>query len=85
VIAVTAVRADAESVDGEDAALRRLFEDRLYVSIGLAAVLCVFASVAWLDVRLLLAFPLSVGALSYLFGHGKLERFPEKREDELFY
>jgi hypothetical protein len=75
----------AESVNGEDAALRRLLEDRLYVSIALAAVLCLLASVAWLDLRLLLSFPLSAGAFVYLFGRGKLERFPAKREDELFY
>jgi hypothetical protein len=75
----------AETVNGEDAALRRLLEDRLYVSIALAAVLCLLASVAWLDVRLLLSFPLSVGAFAYLFGRGTLERFPAKREDELYY
>ena len=79
------IRADAETVDAEDAALRRLLEDRLYISIGLAAVLSLFASVAWLDARLLLAFPLSVGAFLYLFSHDKLDRFPAKQEDELFY
>jgi hypothetical protein len=39
-------------VEGEDAALRRVLEDRLYFATALAAVVCMLASVAWLDPRL---------------------------------
>jgi hypothetical protein len=85
VIAAHPFPGDAECVDGQDAALRRLFEDRLYFSSMLAGVLCLFASVAWLDVRLLVAFPLAVLVLRRLYSRGTLDRFPEKRSDELFY
>jgi hypothetical protein len=72
-------------VEGEDAALRRVVEDRFYFATALAAVVCMLASVAWLDLRLLLAFPLSVLAFRWLYGRGTLERFPERRADDLGY
>jgi hypothetical protein len=72
-------------VEGEDAALRRILEDRLYLATALAAVVCMLAAVAWLDLRLLVAFPLSVLAFRWLYGRGTLERFPERREDDFLY
>ena len=84
-IAAERGRAHAETVTGEDAALHRLLSDRLYVSTAIAGVLCLLAAVAWLDVRLLVALPISVLALRHLFRRGTLERFPENRDDELFY
>jgi hypothetical protein len=48
-------------------------------------VISLLAAVAWLDLRLLLAFPLSVLAFRWLYRRGTLERFPERRRDELPY
>jgi hypothetical protein len=79
------VRRTLRAMEGEDAALRRLLEDRLYVACAVAGVISLLAAVAWLDLRLLLAFPLSVLAFRWLYRRGTLERFPERRRDELPY